>query len=224
MIAIDGPILRDDEIHYNPRACEKAFVLGAFQKRCKPGESHFGEGAGLRRAGCDTAKQFSGYAPLTELSVPFPRIQKGNNIVEAFPNAFMGVMLNEGLYLLAKDLVRGEKSDWLYEMCVQIDQFHNLLDHLDLEDARFQNSINSTTDHDERAALVCCLTALCVTSGGYVAVGEPKNGYFFLPPWEMWESWAKSNLINNMTSGRLPAPISIWISGTEFVSPDNLPD
>lgn len=42
------------------------------------------------------------------------------------------------------------------------------------------------TDHEERAAFVCALTALTVASGRAVGVGDPDDGDIFLPPAELW--------------------------------------
>ncbi|MBX6324343.1 MAG: hypothetical protein IRY94_21230, partial [Rhodospirillaceae bacterium] len=37
-------------------------------------------------------------------------------------------------------------------------------------------------DHDERAAVVCAVTALCVARGRYAAVGDAAHGFVALPP------------------------------------------
>lgn len=55
VIAIDGPLVpvgSDDSLD---RLCERLFIRGAFQTRCKPGMSNHGYGKDLRRAAAETA-------------------------------------------------------------------------------------------------------------------------------------------------------------------------
>ena len=40
VLAIDASVLPGVQLNYLARPCEKVFVWRAFQKRCKPGESH----------------------------------------------------------------------------------------------------------------------------------------------------------------------------------------
>ena len=50
VLAIDGPVLGPQKLHYNKRAVESVFNLGLFQTRCKPGFTHVpGNGQALRR-------------------------------------------------------------------------------------------------------------------------------------------------------------------------------
>jgi len=49
------------------------------------------------------------------------------------------------------------------------------------------------TDHDIRAALVCLLTAAFAATGDGVVVGREVDGYFFLPPTNFWEEWARKS-------------------------------
>ena len=41
--------------------------------------------------------------------------------------------------------------------------------------------LQSFRNHDDRAAIVCAITALCVAARRYTAVGD-DNGYIILPP------------------------------------------
>lgn len=47
-IAVDGPLVPNQ--HRRARTVESRFSRGAFQRRCKPGFSHFGQGLQLREA------------------------------------------------------------------------------------------------------------------------------------------------------------------------------
>jgi hypothetical protein len=44
-----------------------------------------------------------------------------------------------------------------------------------------------TKNHDKRAALVCLLAACLVARGTFTAVGDGAGGWFFLPPWDVWQ-------------------------------------
>jgi hypothetical protein len=100
-IAIDGPIVPTAT---NPeqiiRRCERRLSKGPFGKRCKPGFSHFGTGLKLRKAATTIASEMPGY-----------RRHNGVRVVEAFPNAFLGVMLDDKTYAAFERIPRGKKSD-----------------------------------------------------------------------------------------------------------------
>lgn len=75
--------------------------------------------------------------------------------------------------------------------------------------------------HEERAALVCLLTAASVASGKYVAAGENLGGYIFLPPLIFWSGWARKELQRQRQ--RFPA-VNVWIDGVSFTVMDALPN
>ena len=56
------------------------------------------------------------------------------------------------------------------------------------------SDIETNRDHEERAALVCLLTAASVAAGRYTAVGDDEGGYFFLPPFALWGEWARHEM------------------------------
>jgi hypothetical protein len=90
--AFDAPILPQHEgCPY--RECEGLFYGGAFWNRCRPGLSHSAKrGLPFRAAGSEAASQFaalvSGARLATEIAV-----RTGTGIIEAFPNAFLGVLI-----------------------------------------------------------------------------------------------------------------------------------
>jgi predicted nuclease with RNAse H fold len=217
VLAIDAPVLLKHELHYRPRACEKMFIWGAFQRRCKCGETQVsGTGQALRRAGIDTAHAFADDVATSDCVRAFPRVFGDHNIVEAFPNAFIGITLPEQTF--GSTLARGAKFDWLYDRWLESGVPGRLKGLLGWDRETFWRAIEDNSHHDERAALVCALTALCVLRGTYVAVGEPSGGYFFLPPWETWAEWARTAVNQNRIDRRLPAPVEIWISGNRFTT------
>lgn len=218
--AIDAALLR--ELNMEKRACERIFSLGLFQRRCKPGLSHVrGTGRKLREAGHEIAKQLSDVTSGHNLTSEFPRVWPGRNLVEAFPNAFLGVLIPSARFDAMPRLRRGKKFDWLYDQCCDIIAFSNVVDAIGSEEVRgILATIERNRDHEERAALVCLLTAAAVAEGRYTAVGDEQGGYFFLPPWDSWAEWARQEL--DTQRGRTES-IEVWISGEQFGGSDTLP-
>ena len=218
--AIDAPVVPD--IEHGQRAVERLLSGGLFQRRCKPGASHVqGTGSELRRAGRDTAGQLAHITSDRRLSRQFPRVWETRNIVEAFPNAFLGVCVEDTVYQEAPKLRRGKKFDWLYNEWVKIDLFSKLGALLGLDDSVVADTCKKNAHHEERAALVCLFTAASVASGTYVAVGEDVGGYIFLPPWGIWSRWAQEEVERQRQ--RHPA-VKVWIDGVSFASTEALPN
>jgi hypothetical protein len=218
--AIDAPFTTaaPDE----PRNCERIFSFGSFQKRCKPGASHVaGTGQQLRAAGNETAEQLRELALEQDLKQPFPRVG-ASNVVEAFPNAFLGVCLDTATYDEKPDVGRGDKFDWLYDCWVREGLFAKVISSLGISEASaLEEACLSNQHHDERGALVCLLTAASVWSGRYTAVGDPAGGYFFMPPWSDWAGWARRAL--NRERKRLNG-LRVWIDGTAHRNGEKLPE
>jgi hypothetical protein len=61
---------------------------------------------------------------------------------------------------------------------------------------------SEVTNHDDRAALVCALTALCVTVEDYTAVGD-EDGWIILPPASLVQGWAVEALSLNAEEHKL---------------------
>ncbi|WP_353404901.1 hypothetical protein [Brucella sp. NBRC 13694] len=100
VIAIDGPLVPLESDDSLDRLCERLFIRGAFQTRCKPGLSNHGFSKDLRRAAAKTAEQV---LHLAERHTNMKNaIRKDVFIIEAFPNAFLGVLLPESRFNLAK--------------------------------------------------------------------------------------------------------------------------
>ena len=203
------------------RSCERTFTLGGFQRRCKPGLSHVqGTGRELRAAGWETAQQLRPIVPRKAVGAEFPRVEDCN-VVEAFPNAYLGVCVPTDVYDEMPKLRRGQKFDWLYDCWVSGGLFRRVVGELTLERlADLGDTCNRNQQHDQRAALVCLLTAAGVFAGQYTAVGDEAGGYFFLPPWQSWATWAREELDQQRT--RVPG-LDVWISGSRYLTEDALP-
>jgi hypothetical protein len=208
--AIDAPILASES--YGKRACERLFTLGCFQRRCKPGLSHVpGTGRDFRLAGQESARQLSKITSGRELLAEFPRVWRARNLVEAFPNAFMGVLLPAGCFDRIPKLRRGQKFEWLYNECCKQNIFDSVIDSIGRAALlSVLQYIKTNQNHDQKAALVCILTAGAVAAGRYTAVGDPEGGYFFLPPWEMWAHWAREEVETQRC--RMDS-VEVWIDG-----------
>jgi hypothetical protein len=193
VIALDGPLLPQGADQRIRRLCESVFIHAPFHKRCKPGLSHWGLGLELRRASAEACAQFSrALAPSA--------LEKRNTvccdgpIVEAFPNAFLGVLMPEVELLSAPKLKRGRRFDWLYEQLVTTGRLESVLSKkLDMPD-EFWLRLRSEKDHELRASLICLLTAAIAAQGTAAIIGEAAGGWFWLPPWPLWQPWATQGL------------------------------
>jgi hypothetical protein len=66
---------------------------------------------------------------------------------------------------------------------------------LDLPDEVWQR-LRYEADHELRAALICLLTAALADKGTAAIIGEAEGGWFWLPPWSVWQPWATDGLEN----------------------------
>lgn len=203
--AIDAPVV--SEIGVKQRAVESIFCRGLFYDRCKPGASHVaGTGAMLRKHGSLVALELISKTART--GGDYPRVLK-SNIIEAFPNAFLGVAVPEGEYLHRDRSQKRKKFDWLYDCWTARSLFGPIVAMAGLPNDVATRCANER-QHDRRAALVCLLTAALTHRGQYVAVGDPKGGYFFLPPESVWEAWAWRALSSNIQA--FPSA-ELWVDG-----------
>lgn len=227
LLSIDGPVLPLGVLHYDVRTVEKVFLWGAFRLRCAPGETRHGMGAAVRRAGCDTAVQFADSTCQSRTATGFPMVQSGRGLIEAFPNCFLGVMLPDSTFPdPMPKLKRGEKFEWLLARWRSNAAVQDLQHRLGWADQGFWLELAKNTHHEEQAGLVCALTGVCVHRNQYVAVGNEVTGYFFLPPWETWQPWAKAGLALNRRDPRLAranGQVEVWIAGRKFEVSDALP-
>jgi hypothetical protein len=56
------------------------------------------------------------------------------------------------------------------------------------------SQLRTETDHELRAALICLLTEALADKGTASIIGETQGGWFWLPPWSLWEPWAMKGL------------------------------
>jgi hypothetical protein len=202
VVAIDAPLLPLGTRDTLPRECERVFSRGAFQKRCKPGMSHIrGTGQALREHGRSVVEQLVTANAFRPSQTPSLRVWPDAAIVEAFPNAFLGVAVPAEEFITTRKIKRGGKFDWLYDRWVARGLFPVAVDAAELPN-EIASRCETETDHDIRAAFVCLLTAAFASIGSAVTVGGAIDGYFFLPPNELWDDWAKESLASNKQLSR----------------------
>lgn len=190
--ALDAPIVPEHS-YDAARGCERLFYRGAFWNRCRPGLSHHGRGLQLKDAGRQAANDFA--LVLTTGALTYgPCVIPNTPIIEAFPNTFLGVLLPEIAFADWDKKRRQKKSDWLYEQVSEAGIFQRLLANLDLDAPRITRKFENAVHHDERAALICLLTALFAEAGTAAVVGDPDGGWFWLPPISFWRPWGHAAL------------------------------
>jgi len=194
VIAIDGPLLPQGVDELVRRRCELTFIRDPFRNRCKPGLSDFETGLMLRRATAETYAQFRQVATDSTRSTRMTVVSYGGLIVEAFPNAFLAVLLPDEEFLSSPKLRRGQRFDWLYERVFSSDRVKSaLLQAVHLPDGVWRQ-LSSQTDQELRAALVCLVTAAFAAQGNAEKIGDADGGWFWLPPFCLWQDWTRDGL------------------------------
>ena len=191
--SIDGPLLwSKSRLRFTTanqyRECERMLSGGIFQKRCKPGSTNSPRGFALH-------KQATLIANFTLRKFP------GILIQEAFPNAFLGVMLPDTAF--QRPIRRGIKSDVFWEYCVKKSRLiHRLLEHLFARNTadRIFECIGPLKNHDERAAFVCALVARGAELKVNFIVTGGQDGAISLPPGAFIKPWASQALQNKLAN------------------------
>ncbi|MGL4494979.1 MAG: DUF429 domain-containing protein, partial [Beijerinckiaceae bacterium] len=192
VIAIDGPLLPNFSFDDRRRICESILSRGRFQRRCKPGFSHFGLGLQFRQAAHRVAGSVAAHARL--INAGHSHLLSGPAVVEAFPNAFLGVLLSDDEYAQMPKLRRGQKFDWLYDRAVATGALLRVMDQIAWQDKMLATRVQTEKDHDKRAALICLLTAGSFAAGKATPVGDALTGHIWLPPAPCIADWAKRQL------------------------------
>jgi predicted nuclease with RNAse H fold len=196
-IAIDGPILPVLAAENIKRLSEALLVGSGFNVRCKPGMSHYGFGLDLRRAAAPIADEACLLAKAASKAFGENQVRHSIPLVEAFPNAFLGVLLNDLDYQAMGQVSRGAKFDRIYERAVAAERIHSIFDELGWDTPELTEAIESEAlstsraSHEKRAALICLLTAACALTGNAEYVGDAVGGWICLPPQKLWAPWAK---------------------------------
>ena len=192
--AFDGPLRRGlDEIGRYRRA-EQMLTRELGRKIGKPGQSSTPVGRQLNGAANIYARSIAARAEIARAR--HEHAIDDASIAEAFPSTFLGVMMP---WPTSVAVTRGTRSDLFYRSLAETGGLQALSDFL-LPGYRTTLAWEMVTNHDDRAALVCALTALCVAAGDYVAVGD-QDGWIVLPPRRFIQAWAWKDLDTNAAGG-----------------------
>lgn len=174
--ALDGPMRGDLTEIGLYRTAEMLMTRGLARHIGKPGQTNSPNGRLLNRVTNCYARE------LLEAAVIAPATHPGaihpQALVEAFPTSFLGTMLDEGFHQPGK-----ARSDLYYARLASDPSGDRLarLIHAVLPGRCLSFAPDRLRNHDDRAALVCAITALCVAQRRYIAVGD-DNGRIVLPP------------------------------------------
>jgi predicted RNase H-like nuclease len=180
--AFDGPLKTGLEDITAYRLAERLMTVRFQPFIGKPGASSAPIGQALHRQTNVCARAVLNH------SVAEARHQQAihaHAIVEAFPSSFLGLMIRDPKSVITR---RGNRSDVYYQHLASTGRLTDMLDRF-LPDRGLEAAFQSVTNHDDRAALVCALSALCVAAGEFVAVGD-ADGWIILPPSDLIADWA----------------------------------
>jgi hypothetical protein len=194
IVAIDGPLVPDSGAPHESivRTSEQILSRGIFQRRCKPGFSHFGTGLKLRQAAHATAQQIEHIVERLSGGAELPYPLAGLKIVEAFPNAFLGVLLDDETF--NAPLHRRKKSDAFYEMACASGALERVAISGCGLSADASSRMKQETDHEKRAAYICLLTAILVERQAIQAIGCVDTGWIVLPHRDLCARWSQDAL------------------------------
>jgi hypothetical protein len=179
--AFDGPIRRSFDIIGRYRTAERMLTRRLRPLIGKPGQSSAPIGKLLNAHANDCVRHLVACCDVQDARHAVAIDQK--SLVEAFPSSFLGLMIDDPTHLAAR---RGDRSDTFFQHLAATGGFHALMECL-LPGRKPALDPNAITNHDDRAAFVCALTALCVVASQFVAVGD-HDGWIILPPREFIRS------------------------------------
>ena len=189
--AIDGPLRWGFDEIGKYRSCERLLSRGTLRERIgKPGQASSGNGAKLNRQANLSAKV------LKECKIGPSQGKPSIDsmaIHEAFPTTFLGVMIEDPI----PNSGSKERSDQYFEQNIENSQITRLLKNL-LPERKPIESPAIIRNHDDRAAFVCAITALCVAAQHFIAVGDNQDGWIVLPPKRQFSKWAWDALSENV--------------------------
>ena len=181
--AFDGPLRGDLAVIDKYRAAERQLTKPALASRIsQPGSSRSPVGRLLNHHTNEFAALVLQHAELGP--APHRHAIHDRALIEAFPTSFLGLILDN-----PEKGARQARSDRYYEALVASGTLDRLLAH-HLPGRALATPFAAITNHDDRAALICALTALGIANNDYLAVGD-SDGWIILPPPSFIASWAQ---------------------------------
>ena len=186
-VGIDGPLTPGLRVVPHYRSSDALLTRGVFARRGKPGATSAPSGQQLHTHATLLAKlvlrlQDEAHFSLAPATHPDPVCN--SRILEVFPNAFLSVLLPDDAFNGLR--LKRNASDVFWMIAVDMEpHLHELIKSL-APGRRLKTPLESVTDHDHRAALLCALAVLCADQNRYVLSGDPIDGDIILPPHEFW--------------------------------------
>lgn len=191
--ALDGPLAPGFQQIGKYRLAEQILTRDLWRRIGKPGQSSAPVGKLLNDAANECALVIKNYARIAPAQ-HFVRIDQ-SAIAEAFPSSFLGLMIDHPEMIKTE---RGNRSDLYFERLIDNGKLTTLMATL-LPGRQISGIFQAVKNHDERAAVVSSITALCIAMNNYTAVGD-GDGWIILPPRTFIEPHAFSMLEENARS------------------------
>ncbi len=207
IVALGGPVVSPGFPDDATRGVERMFSTGVFQKRCKPAN-----GLDLRRESRVCIEQVMRHVKTSREMLRFPHVVPNASVVEASPLVFLSVMLDEETHRHRPSMSRGAKFSWVLERCVDRGRLAALRERLEWSDDDLWGELGPGSSPAQQAAVIGSLTAISVVRKRYVAVGDLRGGYFFLPPWDLWAEWAKKGIADNRQRPEVSGGLEMWFN------------
>lgn len=197
-VAFDGPLRTGFDLIGEYRAAERILTRSFGTRIGKPGQSNSPVGIQLNIEANNCAKTVLSVA---NVALSSSRIRIDDRcIIEAFPSSYLGLMIAGPESVGA---VRKNRSDKFFEALSEDGKLVGLLSHL-LPHRNTLRDFKEVKNHDDRASLVCAISALGFAVGKFCAVGD-KDGWIILPPRTFIQQWAhdllRKNEIDDLVSG-----------------------
>ena len=193
---LDGPLRAGFNVIGHYRVAERMLTRRLGSRIGKPGQASAPVGKLLNAAANECA---SVVVKSARLGASRHHVQIDHlAIVEAFPSSFLGVMLADPSAVTA---TRGDRSDTYFKYLAGNGELERLTRHL-LPGRTLAGALSEITNHDDRAGLVCALTALSVAANDYTAVGD-SDGWIVLPSAAFIQDWAWADLKANASAENL---------------------
>jgi hypothetical protein len=196
--SVDGPLRVSLDLIGRYRVAERMLTRRLQKLIGKPGQSNAPIGRKLNANANACVNALLGCAilqPATHGVAIHPL-----SVSEAFPSSFLGVMIDNPALLAAR---RRDRSDKFFNYLASAGTLDRLVN-LFVSGRRLNSPFVTVKNHDDRAALVCALTALCVAGGDFTAVGD-EDGWIILPPMSFIHTWARTALEANNSEERTRA-------------------
>lgn len=200
-VAFDGPLKRGYTRIGEYRSAERILTRSFGTRIGKPGQSNSPVGIRLNEEANNCVKIVLSVADVAT-SISGIRIDE-HCVVEAFPSSYLGLMISDPVSIGA---IRKNRSDKFFEALSSDGTFLRLLAYL-LPGRKILRNFGDVKNHDDRASLVCAMSALGVAIGKYCGVGD-NNGWIILPPRIFIQQWAHDLFLENETDNF----VSGWFS------------